>query len=208
MLADAGVEFVDECPEGFAACRTFSDYRPDLAALDAYVADNAGAGLLAEETSFGTTLLAPVAEGADEAAQAAAQRKADFQAAYEDGAKARREWLAAHAGDLKSMRRTALALTAFAMEAEAVESFEELLGRPIDRTPTELAVAMGWRAAWNMSGWTAWSLMEGGSSVYFNRATVENVTIIYEAMKADGYEPNAAETETYEACMARLGSEE
>ena len=27
-------------------------------------------------------------------------------------------------------------------------------------------------------------------------------------MKADGYEPNAAETETYEACMARLGSEE
>ena len=154
------------------------------------------------------TLLAPVAEGADEAAQAAAQRKADFQAAYEDGAKARREWLAAHAGDLKSMRRTALALTAFAMEAEAVESFEELLGRPIDRTPTELAVAMGWRAAWNMSGWTAWGLVEGGSSVYFNRATVENVTIIYEAMKADGYEPNAAETETYEACMARLGSEE
>lgn len=208
VLADAGVEFVDECPEGFAACRTFSDYRPDLAALDAYVADNAGAGLLAEETSFGVTLLAPVVEGADEAAQAAAQRKADFQAAYEDGAKARREWLAAHAGDLKSMRRTALALTAFAMEAEAVESFEELLGRPIDRTPTELAVAMGWRAAWNMSGWTAWSLMEGGSSVYFNRTTVENVTIIYEAMKADGYEPNAAETETYEACMARLGSEE
>ena len=208
VLADAGVEFVDECPGGFAACRTFSDYRPDLAALDAYVADNAGAGLLAEETSFGVTLLAPVAEGADEAAQAAAQRKADFQAAYEDGAKARREWLAAHAGDLKSMRRTALALTSFAMEAEAVESFEELLGRPIDRTPTELAVAMGWRAAWNMSGWTAWSLMEGGSSVCFNRATVENVTIIYEAMKADGYEPNAAETETYEACMARLGSEE
>ena len=208
VLADAGVEFVDECPEGFAACRTFSDYRPDLAALDAYVADNAGAGLLAEETSFGVTLLAPVAEGADEAAQAAAQRKADFQAAYEDGAKARREWLAAHAGDLKSMRRTALALTAFAMESEAVESFEELLGRSIDRTPTELAVAMGWRAAWNMSGWTAWSLMEGGSSVYLNRATVENVTIIYEAMKADGYEPNAAETETYEACMARLGSEE
>ena len=73
VLADAGVEFVDECPEGFAACRTFSDYRPDLAALDAYVADNAGAGLLAEETSFGVTLLAPVAEGADEAAQAAAQ---------------------------------------------------------------------------------------------------------------------------------------
>lgn len=208
VLADAGVEFVDECPEGFAACRTFSDYRPDLAALDAYVVDNAGAGLLAEETPFGVTLLAPVAEGADEAAQAAAQRKADFQAAYEDGAKARREWLAAHAGDLKSMRRTALALTAFAMEAGAVESFEELLGRPIDRTPTELAVAMGWRAAWNMSDWTAWSLMEGGSSVYFNRATVENVTIIYEAMKADGYEPNAAETETYEACMARLGSEE
>ena len=94
------------------------------------------------------------------------------------------------------------------LKAEAVESFEELLGRPIDRTPTELAVAMGWRAAWNMSGWTAWSLMEGGSSVYLNRATVENVTIIYEAMKADGYEPNAAETETYEACMARLGSEE
>ena len=172
------------------------------------MADNAGAGLLAEETPFGVTLLAPVAEGADEAAQAAAQRKADFQAAYEDGAKARREWLAAHAGDLKSMRRTALALTAFAMEAEAVESFEELLGRPIDRTPTELAVAMGWRAAWNMSGWTAWGLMEGGSSVYVNRATVENMTIIYEAMKADGYEPNAAETETYEACMARLGSEE
>ena len=86
VLADAGVEFVDECPEGFAACRTFSDYRPDLAALDAYVADNAGAGLLAEETSFGVTLLAPAAEGADEAAQAAAQRKADFQAAYEDGA--------------------------------------------------------------------------------------------------------------------------
>ena len=106
------------------------------------------------------------------------------------------------------MRRTALALTAFAMEAKAVESFEELLGRPIDRTPTELAVAMGWRAAWNMSGWTAWGLMEGGSSVYLNRATVENMTIIYEAMKADGYEPNAAETETYEACMARLGSEE
>ena len=44
VLADAGVEFVDECPGGFAACRTFSDYRPDLAALDAYVADNAGAG--------------------------------------------------------------------------------------------------------------------------------------------------------------------
>lgn len=130
-------------PRGLRRSRTFSDYRPDLAALDAYVADNAGAGLLAEETSFGVTLLAPVAEGADEAAQAAAQRKADFQAAYEDGAKARREWLAAHVGDPKSMRRTALALTAFAMEAEAVESFEELLGRPIDRTPTELAVAMG-----------------------------------------------------------------
>ena len=176
-------------------------------AAKAMVETDAKLGLTAEEKSRGVqTMLA--LDIPDEAAQAAAQRKADFQAAYEDGAKARREWLAAHAGDLKSMRRTALALTAFVMEAEAVESFEELLGRPIDRTPTELAVAMGWRAAWNMSGWTAWSLMEGGSSVYFNRATVENVTIIYEAMKADGYEPNAAETETYEACKARLGSEE
>lgn len=208
VLADAGVEFVDECPEGFAACRTFSDYRPDLAALDAYVADNAGAGLLAEETSLGVTLLAPVAEGADEAAQAAAQRKADFQAAYEDGAKARREWLAAHAGDLKSMRRTALALTALAMEDQAVEAFEEMLGRPIDRTPTELAVAMGWRAAWNMNGGTAWALVSDGGSVYVCRDAIENVTIVYEAMKADGYEPNAAETETYEACVARLESEQ
>ena len=208
VLADAGVEFVDECPEGFAACRTFSDYRPDLAALDAYVADNAGAGLLAEETPFGVTLLAPVAEGADEAAQAAAQRKADFQAAYEDGAKARREWLAAHAGDLKSMRRTALALTAFAMKSPAVEAFEELLGRPIDRTPTQLAVAISWPAAWSMGVCTAWALANDIASVYVNGATIENVTIVYEAMKADGYEPNAAETETYEACVARLESEE
>ena len=208
ILADAGVEFVDECPEGYAARRTFSDYRPDLAALDAYVADNAGEGLLAEETSFGVTLLAPNNEGADEAAQAEAQRKADFYAAYEDGAKARHEWLAAHAGDLKSMRRTALALTALAMEDQAVEAFEEMLGRPIDRTPTELAVAMGWRAAWNMNGWTAWALISDGGSVYVCRDAIENVTIVYEAMKADGYEPNAAETETYEACVARLESEE
>ena len=78
----------------------------------------------------------------------------------------------------------------------------------LDIPDEEVAVAMGWRAAWNMSGWTAWSLMEGGSSVYLNRETVENVTIIYEAMKADGYEPNAAETETYEACVARLESEQ
>lgn len=208
VLSDAGIEFVDECPEGYAARRTFSDFRPDLAALDAYVADNAGEGLLAEETPFGVTLLAPVEEGADEAAQAEAQRKADFYAAYEDGAKARREWLAAHAGDLKSMRRTALALTALAMESAAVEAFEELLGRPIDRTPNQLAVAIGWQAAWKMSGWTAWALANDGASVYVNGEMIENVTIVYEAMKADGYEPNAAETETYEACVARLESEE
>lgn len=208
ILADAGIEFVDECPEGYAARRTFSDYRPDLAALDAYVADNAGEGLLAEETSFGVTLLAPNNEGADEAAQAEAQRKADFCAAYEDGAKARREWMAAHAGDLKSMRRTALALTALAMESPAVEAFEELLGRPIDRTPTQLAVAISWPAAWSMGVWTAWALANDIASVYVNGATIENVTIVYEAMKADGYEPNAAETETYEACVARLESEE
>lgn len=208
VLSDAGIEFVDECPEGYAARRTFSDFRPDLAALDAYVADNAGEGLLAEETPFGVTLLAPVEEGADEAAQAEAQRKADFDAAYEDGAKARREWLAAHAGDLKSMRRTALALTALAMENPAVEAFEELLGRPIDRTPNQLAVAIGWQAAWKMSGWTAWALANDGASVYVNGEMIENVTIVYEAMKADGYEPNAAETETYEACVARLESEE
>lgn len=208
ILADAGIEFVDECPEGFAACRTFSDYRPDLAALDAYVADNAGEGLLAEETPFGVTLLAPVEEGADEAARAEAQRKADFYAAYEDGAKARREWLAAHVGDPKSMRRTALALTALAMEDQAVEAFEEMLGRPIDRTPTELAAAIGWRAAWNMNSWTAWALANDGTSMHLSREVIENVTIAYEAMKADGYEPNEAETETYEACKARLESEE
>lgn len=208
ILADAGIEFVDECPEGFAACRTFSDYRPDLAALDAYVADNADEGLLAEETPFGVTLLAPVEEGADEAARAEAQRKADFYAAYEDGAKARREWLAAHVGDPKSMRRTALALTALAMEDQAVEAFEEMLGRPIDRTPTELAAAIGWRAAWNMNSWTAWALANDGTSMHLSREVIENVTIAYEAMKADGYEPNEAETETYEACKARLESEQ
>lgn len=208
ILADAGIEFVDECPEGFAACRTFSDYRPDLAALDAYVADNAGEGLLAEETPFGVTLLAPVEEGADEAARAEAQRKADFYAAYEDGAKARREWLAAHVGDPKSMRRTALALTALAMEDQAVEAFEEMLGRPIDRTPTELAAAIGWRAAWDMNSWTAWALANDGTSMHLSREVIENVTIAYEAMKADGYEPNEAETRTYEACKARLESEE
>ena len=208
VLADAGIEFVDECPEGFAACRTFSDYRPDLAALDAYVADNAGTGLLAEETSFGVTLLAPAEEVADESAKAAAQRRADFYAAYEDGRAARREWLAAHALVLRTMHRTALALTALAMEDQAVETFEGLLGRPIDRTPTELAVAIGWRAAWNMNGGTAWALISDGGSVYVCRDAIENVTIIYEAMKADGYEPNAAETETYEACMARLESEQ
>ena len=208
ILADAGIEFVDECPEGFAACRTFSDYRPDLAALDAYVADNADEGPLAEETPFGVTLLAPVEEGADEAARAEAQRKADFYAAYEDGAKARREWLAAHVGDPKSMRRTALALTALAMEDQAVEAFEEMLGRTIDRTPTELAAAIGWRAAWNMNSWTAWALANDGTSMHLSREVIENVTIAYEAMKADGYEPNEAETETYEACKARLESEQ
>lgn len=208
ILADAGIEFVDECPEGFAACRTFSDYRPDLAALDAYVADNADEGLLAEETPFGVTLLAPVEEGADEAARAEAQRKADFYAAYEDGAKARREWLAAHVGDPKSMRRTALALTALAMEDQAVEAFEEMLGRPIDRTPTELAAAIGWRAAWNMNSWTAWALANDDTSMHLSREVIENVTIAYEAMKADGYEANEAETRTYEACKARLESEQ
>lgn len=214
VLADAGVEFVDECPEGFAACCTFSDYRPDLAALDAYVADNAGEGLLAEETSFGVTLLVPAEEAADESAQAAAQRrddaqrKADFYAAYEDGRTARFEWTAARTLRLGTMRRTALALTALAMDDPTVEAFEELMGRPIDRTPTELAVAIGWRAAWDMNSGTAWSLVSGGCSVYVCRDAIESVTIVYEAMKADGYEPNEAETETYEACMARLESEQ
>lgn len=208
ILADAGIEFVDECPEGYAARRTFSDYRPDLAALDAYVADNAGEGLLAEEMSFGVTLLAPAEEVADEAAQAEAQRKADFYAAYEDGMTARREWISAHALVLRTMQRTALALTSLAMKDQAVEAFEEMLGRPIDRTPTELAAAMGWRAAWNMNGGTAWALISDGGSVYVCRDAIENVTIVYEAMKADGYEPNEAETETYEACKARLESEE
>lgn len=214
IIADAGVEFADECPEGYEALRTFSDFRPDLAVLDAYVADNADKGLLAEETEFGVTLLAPMEEVADESAQAAAQRradaqrKADFYAAYEDGRAARLEWISAHALVLRTMHRTALALTALAMEDQAVEAFEEMLGRPIDRTPTELAVAMGWRAAWNMNGGTAWALVSDGGSVYVCRDAIENVTIVYEAMKADGYEPNAAETETYEACVARLESEQ
>ena len=214
VIADAGVEFVDECPEGYEACRTFSDFRPDLAALDAYVADNADGGLLAEETPFGVTLLVPAEEAADESAQAAAQRrddaqrKADFYAAYEDGRTARFEWTAARTLRLGTMRRTALALTALAMDDPAVEAFEELMGRPIDRTPTELAVAIGWRAAWDMNSGTAWSLVSGGCSVYVCRDAIESVTIVYEAMKADGYEANEAETRTYEACMARLESEQ
>lgn len=89
-----------------------------------------------------------------------------------------------------------------------MEAFEELLGRPIDRTPTQLAVAISWPAAWSMGVCTAWALANDIASVYVNGATIENVTIVYEAMKADGYEPNAAETETYEACVARLESEE
>lgn len=208
VLAGAGVEFVEECPEGFAACRTFSDYRPDMAALGEIVAERADDGLLAQETQFGVTLLAPVPEGADEAARAEAQRKADFHAAYEDGAKARREWMAERAGDLARIKRTARVLTALAMECEAVESFEGLVGRPIDRTTTELAVALGWSAAWSMSYWTAWAVVSDVGSVYVDRGAVENLVMTYEAMAADGYEPNGAETETYEACRARLESEE
>ena len=208
VLADAGIEFVDECPDGFAAARTFSDYRTDMAALDAYVTENAAAGLLAEETPYGVTLLAPAPEGADEAAQAEAQRKADFIAGLEDGAKARREWLAAHMGDPGAVKRTTRALTAMAAQSDAVKAFEQAIGRPIDAAPSELGMALGWRQAWTVSNWTAWAVVNGDVGVFVTRGTGENLVAAFEAMRADGYEPNAAETETYEAFKARLESEE
>lgn len=208
VLADAGVEFVDECPDGYAACRTFSDYRPDMAALDAYVAENAASGLLAEETPFGVTLLAPVADGTDEAAQADAQRRADFMAAFDDGAKARREWLAANAGNPVAVKRTARALTAMAAQADAVKAFEQAIGREIDAAPSELGMALGWAQAWAVNSWTAWAVVGGDETVFLGRGSAENLVAAFEAMRADGYEPNAAEEETYEAFKARLESEE
>lgn len=204
----AGVEVVPGCPDGFRAARTFGVWRAGGdAELGAYLASREGDGLLATEDAYGLTVLERADPSEGEREREEAQARADFLEGMDEGAAARGEWVAAHVGDLGSMRRTARALTEIASRGWEAKRFAELVGRPLDLTPSELSVAAGWAESWRLTAYGAWGAVNGDLD-WLDEEDASSVVEVYEAMEADGWEPTDAERRTYGACKASLESKE
>lgn len=205
VMAEAGVEVAEGLPGGFSATCTFGTWRDTTGEAREWLAGRDASELRATVTDYGVAVLEPSTD--DEGQRAMAERRADFCAALADAKAARRAWVGERARDLSAMPRTARLLADRALAGDEAAELEEAMGAPLDRAPTQLAVALGMRGLWPLSDWYSWEAVAGGESGRPYAPTAAALVEAYEAMAADGYEPNWAETQTYEACRARAGEE-
>ena len=195
----AGVEIADETPEGYKAARTFSAYNRDQ--LDSYL-DGHGAGCVAVETQYGLTFMEPAAEdeSSDAEAQREAQEKADFYAAYEDAERARAQWIADRASNMKPMRNTERVLLSKALDTREVRRFEELTGITVGGSPCLLSTAIGYEEMQAPTAYGIWNIAQTGDASYVWGEAAQDTIDLLEAMQRDGYELTDAERTTIDAC--------
>lgn len=96
-------------------------------------------------------------------------------------------WLSDRIGDLKSMRRTAVALSDRAMES--VEGVLAEMGAEVDMSPTAALCVIGWSSTWKPDEDCAPALSQGKVNawqVWGDKA--ERYVALADAMEADGYE--------------------
>ena len=98
-------------------------------------------------------------------------------------------------------------LTDRALGRREVAELEGAMGAPLDRAASQLAVAIGLRELWPVPEWAAWVMASGSNPDAVGAGTAAALVESYEALAADGYEPNWAERPAYEACVARAGRE-
>ena len=97
------------------------------------------------------------------------------------------EWLSGHIGDLKTMRRTAVALSDRAM-AE-VDGVLAEMDAEVDMSPTAALCVVGWSATWFPGPDCAVSLSQGKVLAWqVNTHSAEHYVALADAMEADGYE--------------------
>ncbi|EEA90666.1 hypothetical protein, partial [Collinsella stercoris] len=96
-------------------------------------------------------------------------------------------WLSDRIGDLKSMRRTAVALSDRAMES--VEDVLAEMGAEVDMSPTAALCVIGWAATWKPDRMCAVALAQGHANAYqvYGENPARYIALA-DAMEADGYE--------------------
>lgn len=97
------------------------------------------------------------------------------------------EWLSGRIGDLKTMRRTAVALSDRAMES--VEGVLAEMGAEVDMSPTAALCVIGWAATWRPDRMCAVALAQGRANAYqvYGDNPARYIALA-DAMEADGYE--------------------
>lgn len=97
------------------------------------------------------------------------------------------EWLSGRIGDLKTMRRTAVALSDRAMES--VEGVLAEMGAEVDMSPTAALCVIGWAATWKPDRMCAVALAQGHANAYqvYGDNPARYIALA-DAMEADGYE--------------------
>ena len=97
------------------------------------------------------------------------------------------EWLSGRIGDLKTMRRTAVALSDRAMES--VEGVLAEMGAEVDMSPTAALCVIGWTATWRPDRMCAVALAQGHANAYqvYGDNPARYIALA-DAMEADGYE--------------------
>lgn len=195
----AGVEVVEETPEGYKAARTFSAYNRDQ--LDRYLEDH-GEGCVAVVAQHGLTFMEPAGAEVDEDAQREAQEKADFYAAYEDAERARLKWMGERMKNGAPMHNTENMLLFRALGCREVGRFEELTGAKVTARQCPLATAIGYENLQFPTAYGVWCITRTGDTSYIWPQAAEDALELLEAMEGDGYELTDAERTTAEACRS------
>lgn len=117
-------------------------------------------------------------------------------------------WIAAHLGDLGSMRSTAALLTDRAMEHAA--PFLQLTGAEVDFSPTAALVAVGWGTSWHPVDEAAVQLAtQGHAAAYLSvESRAAGYVELLDAMAHDGYEPNGTGAAVVEALREKEEEDE
>ena len=96
-------------------------------------------------------------------------------------------WLSDRIGDLKSMRRTAVALSGRAMEQ--VEEVLSEMDAEVDMSPTAALCVIGWSSTWKPDEDCALALSQGKVNAWQMWGDkAERYVALADAMEADGYE--------------------
>jgi ParB-like chromosome segregation protein Spo0J len=200
---EAGVELVDETPEGYVAKRSFFAYDRD--GMGEYL-EGHGEGCVAVVTSYGLTFAEPAGEEVDEEAQREAQERADFVAAFVGAERAERAWVAERIGDARRMRATSRYLNGKALAAREVSRWEEETGTKVESAPCPLSVAIGFESLSRPGAYSVWEVVRSGEArdCWWDEAARDKLGLL-EAMESDGYELTETERATVRACETVIG---